>query len=93
MNSLKYLWINNCGFYDITPIYILYKKQLELYERNKSDNIDKGFVLFDGLKNLHLVECNISDIAPLSECSYLYDVNLSYNNITDLKPLSSILTL
>ncbi|MBZ9624427.1 hypothetical protein G9F71_016370 [Clostridium sp. FP2] len=93
MLMLRYLSVHKSGFNDITPIAILYKKQLEFYNKGKNDVNDQKFNFFSGLENLYLDDCNISDISSLSECSYLSDVNLSHNKIRDLSPLSNLSSL
>lgn len=89
MLYLKYLWVHNCGFSNITPLGNLSEKQLEFFEKNKVIN-KKEFILFQGLENVHLNNCGISDISPLSKCAFLSDVDLSNNKISDLKPLSNL---
>ena len=92
MGYLQCLLVNNSSFFDINSIGILNIKQLEIYEKSESEieNTEKQFKIFNGLKNLNLCNCNISDISSLSKCINLIDVNLSQNKISDLSPLSNL---
>lgn len=39
------------------------------------------------LDNLKLIDCGISDITPLAECDRFNELDLSRNNISDIRPL------
>ncbi len=92
--SLRYLCVRNAEFSNLAPISALCNKQLSIHKKNKEEaNGNMFFSIFRGLQNLMLDDCNIVDLSPLSNCSFLSDINLSNNRIKDLAPLITIASL
>lgn len=94
LTNLEFFLISHCNFSDLTPLANLSKKQVAAHEKAKEKSSQTGeLILFRGLRNLCLNDCEIEDISPLAECPYISDLNLSHNKISDLSPLSKISSL
>lgn len=92
LTDLRYLYVKNCSFQDLTPLHELHKKQEELYLDWKKVNKENSFY-FARLQNVLLNYCGITDISPLATCKYISELNLSHNEICDLSPLKYISNL
>jgi len=96
-NNLTQLTLHNNNISDLTPLQGLTK--LQTLDLDMNDLTDNGLVTADlsplgsltQLQELHLNSCNISDVSGLlgigSSLTYL---DLSNNNISDIRSLSSL---
>ncbi|HHY71633.1 MAG TPA: leucine-rich repeat domain-containing protein [Bacillus bacterium] len=89
--SLRYLYLQNCSFSDLSPIGNLYIEQFKQHERERTE--PNTFHIFNGLEKLYLENCGISDITPLVDCKFINDLNLSHNEISDISPIKDISSL
>lgn len=90
LKRLKFLSVKDSKFTDLNPIRNLYVSQFEEYEKIRKDVKQRKLNIFEGLQHLEIINCGLSDISPLSHCSWVIELNLSHNNIYDITPLKRI---
>lgn len=85
---LDYLYIQKSPFSDLTPLAELAEYQDKyLKDFHPSPHLRP---IKRGISHVHLIECEITDVTPLSKCKFISDLDLSHNDIEDITSLVNI---
>lgn len=91
LTNLQYLCLINCHFTDLEPIRKLSVQQMQQYQQEREQS--NKYYIYKGLMKLHLEDCGIKNISPLTECALIDEINLSNNRIQDISNLQKMSSL
>ncbi|MGJ9384927.1 hypothetical protein [Salipaludibacillus sp. CF4.18] len=87
--ELKHLAVFDSQFSDLQPLDALAFNQRQFFENRKLTLAKPVSMFYQGLSNLRIINCGITDPTPLIHSKWLSELDLSSNKITDWSVLTN----